>query len=54
MSNHSTNDQPAMSAPPTMDELLSGLQPMGDLTQFAIDDLTAEEEDEFFGVLERA
>lgn len=30
------------------------LHPMGDLTRFAIDDLTPDEEDECFKLLERA
>jgi hypothetical protein len=54
MSDHSTNDHHTATAPPTLEELLRGLEPMGDLTEFAIDDLSAEDEDEFFGILERA
>ncbi len=41
-------------AEPTIAELLEGLQPMGDLDRLAIDDLTPEEADEFFRILEDA
>ncbi|HET8984934.1 MAG TPA: hypothetical protein VFN03_04150 [Trueperaceae bacterium] len=48
-----------LSAPPplpgatlTIAEVLQDLEPMGDLSRFAIDDLTPEEEDEFFRILE--
>jgi hypothetical protein len=34
--------------------VLKDLQPMGDLSRFAIDDLTPDEEDEFFKILEDA
>lgn len=36
----------------TLAELLDKVQPMGDLDQFAIDDLTPDEADEFFRILE--
>ena len=32
--------------------LFAGLEPMGDLTGFAIDDLSEAEEDEFFSILD--
>ncbi len=39
---------------PTIAEIVAGLSPMGDLSRFAIDDLTPEEENEFFAILETA
>ena len=39
---------------PTIAELIAGLRPMGDLSRFAIKDLTPEEENEFFAILETA
>ncbi len=38
--------------PTTIAEVLQDIEPMGDLRQFAIDDLTPEDEDEFFRILE--
>jgi hypothetical protein len=38
--------------PTTIAGILQGIDPMGDLGQFAIDDLTPEDEDEFFRILE--
>jgi hypothetical protein len=38
-------------AQPTLDELIGRAQPMGDLSRFIIDDLTKEDEDEFFSIL---
>ena len=38
--------------PTTIAEILLGIEPMGDLRQFAIGDLKPEDEDEFFGILE--
>lgn len=38
----------------TIAELVRGLKPMGDLDQLAIDDLTPEEADEYFRILEGA
>ena len=40
--------------PITLAEVLQGIEPMGDLRQFVIDDLTPEDEDEFFRVLGEA
>lgn len=40
--------------PETIAEMLEGLQPIGDLEQLAIEDLTPEEADEFFRILEEA
>ncbi len=41
-------------APTTVAEVLRDLEPMGDLSQYVIDDLTPDEEDEFFRILEDA
>lgn len=49
-----TARQPSSSSTPTMDEILRDLEPMGDLSRFLIDDMTPEEEDEFFSILESA
>ncbi len=35
-------------------DVLRDVEPMGDLRRFAIDDLTPDDEDEFFGILEDA
>ena len=35
-------------------QVLDGLEPMGDLRRFVIEDLTPAEEDEFFRILEDA
>lgn len=50
MSDHSVNVVRAL----TVADVLAGLEPMGDLSQFVIDDLTAEDEDLFFGILDDA
>lgn len=52
MSDNTANQHPAPSEPTTVAEVLQDLKPMGDLTRFAIDDLTPEEEDAFFKILE--
>lgn len=41
-------------SPTTVAEVLRDLEPMSDLSQFVIDDLTSDEEDEFFRILEDA
>lgn len=55
---HLTADAPGQrpnaGMPTTIAGILEGAQPMGDLSRFAIDDLTPEEEDEFFRILEEA
>ena len=38
----------------TIADIVRDLEPMGDLSRFAVDDLTAEDEDKFFGILEDA
>lgn len=37
---------------PTMDEIIDGVQPMGDLGRFVVEDMTAEEEAAFFAILD--
>lgn len=54
LSDNTANKQPAVAGPSTIAEVLEDLEPMGDLTRFAIDDLTPDEEDEFFEILEDA
>lgn len=54
MSDNTANQQPASAGPSTIAEVLKDLEPMGDLSRFAIDDLTPDEEDEFFRILEDA
>lgn len=54
MSDNTTNRQPASAGPSTIAEVLEDLDPMGDLSRFAIDDLTPDEEDKFFRILEDA
>lgn len=49
-----TAKQPSSPSSPTIDDILRDLQPMGDLDRFLIDDMTPEEEDEFFSILESA
>lgn len=39
---------------PTIDDILAGVEPMSDLRRFVIDDLTADEEDEFYSILDNA
>lgn len=38
----------------TIEDLIANSKPIGDLKRFVIDDLTPEEEDEFFAILEDA
>jgi|GEM_PF-2344975 len=45
---------PQPSTPATIAEVLQDLEPMGDLSQFIIEDLTPAEEEEFFRILEDA
>ena len=54
MSDASANKSAVPVESPTMAEILQGVQPMGDLSQFVIEDLTPEEEDAFFAILEDA
>ena len=43
-----------VSMPVTLADVLRGVEPMGDLSVFVIDDLTVDEEDAFFATLEDA
>lgn len=54
MSDNAANRETGPKTPTTLAELLQGIESMGDLRQFAIDDLTPEDENEFFGILENA
>lgn len=36
---------------PTLAEVIARAEPIGDLSRFVIDDLTEDDEDEFFGIL---
>ena len=54
MSDNTASQRPTTSEPTTIAEVLQGGQPMGDLRRFVIEDLTPEEEDEFFRILEEA
>lgn len=38
----------------TIPDILRDVEPMGDLARFEIDDLTPDDEDEFFGILDGA
>jgi len=42
----------AASAEQTIEEIIERCEPMGNLDDLVIDDLTEEDEDEFFGILE--
>lgn len=52
MADDTTGNPPKADVTTTIAEVLQDLEPMGDLSRFAIDDLTPEEEDEFFRILE--
>ncbi len=54
MSDNPIANTPPTAAPTKIDEVLEGLEPMGDLDQFAIKDLTPQDEEEFFRILEDA
>lgn len=54
MSDNAANRGTGPKAPTTIAEVLQDIEPMGDLRQFVIDDLTPEDEDEFFRILEGA
>ena len=42
------------SSPVTIADVLRGIDPIGDLRQFVIDDLRPDDEDEYFRILEGA
>lgn len=48
----SNRDEFRQTVPSSIAAIVKRCQPMGDLGGFAIDDLTAAEEDEFFTILE--
>lgn len=48
----SNRDEFRHTASSTIAAIVERCQPMGDLGRFAIDDMTAAEEDEFFAILE--
>jgi hypothetical protein len=54
VSDSTADHQPAPTGRSTIAEVLRGLEPMGDLSRFEIEDLTPSEEDEFFRILEDA
>lgn len=54
MSNSSAQHPTAPAAPQTVADIVAAVAPMENLDQFLIDDLTAEEQDEFYRVLEQA
>lgn len=54
MSDNTASDDQGRHGPTTIADIVRDLEPMGDLGRFAIDDLTPEDEDEFFRVLEGA
>ncbi len=54
MSDTPITNAPIPDAPTKLEEVLDGLEPMSNLDQFAIKDLTPEDEDKFFAILENA
>lgn len=52
MSDTALNQMPHAPGPTTIAEIIRGLKPMGDPSKFSIGDLTAEEEDAFFTVID--
>ena len=54
VSDDTTNRHPVPTEPTTVAEVIAELEPMGALSRFVIDDLTPEEENEFFRILEDA
>ena len=54
MSDNTASHDAGSRQPATVADVLRGVEPMGDLRRFAIDDLTPEDEDEFFAILENA
>ena len=52
MSDSTASQHLHVAGPTTVAEVVEGLEPMGDLGRFLIDDLTPDEEDEFFRILE--
>lgn len=54
VSDNSAHHSAASVAPRTIAEIVAGVAPMENLDQFLIDDFTADEQDEFYKVLEQA
>lgn len=54
MSDNAANQPSPPPTPATIAEIVRDVQPMGDLDRFVIEDMTPEEEDEFFAILEDA
>lgn len=54
MSENTANQPAALTTPITIAELLRDVEPMGNLGRLVIDDLSPEEEDEFYRILEDA
>ena len=56
MSDSTPTELPSTPAqePRTLEDVMRGIEPMGDLSRFAIDDLTVDEEAEFYRILEEA
>lgn len=54
MSDNTASQQPIFAEPSTIADVLRDLTPMGDLSRFVIEDLTPDEEDEFYKILEDA
>lgn len=53
MSDHSATDT-TREPEPTIADIVAGVEPMGDLSRFVIEDLSADEEDEFYSILDNA
>ena len=54
MSDNTVSRDIGPTTPLTIADIVRGVEPMGDLRQYAIDDLTPEDEDEFFRIVEDA
>jgi len=54
VSDSSATQKPHPSGSATIAEIIRDVEPMGDLSRFVIEDLTPEDEDEFFSILETA
>ena len=52
MSDGPSNQMPDAPGQATIAEIIRGLEPMGDPSEFSVEDLTAEEEDAFFAIIE--
>ena len=54
MSDGTPQHPTTLATPQTIEAIVAGVAPMENLDQFLIDDLTADEQDEFYRVLEQA